>query len=300
MDIVTHTLMGSIVASPFLKDDPAVAFCIIFGSMAPDLDVFTLHVSRRFFLKCHQTYTHALPLIALGGLLVAGSLYLAGVNAIWLVAAFAAGMAFHALLDATNTYGVTLLAPFTTRRFCTEWVFFIDSVVILATVTCLLLIGELVVEGEAVGPGVAVGYVAFLAAYWMLKGYLWYRAKRLSPRDTLSIIPSAAFPWRFLCCQPHEHGVRTFTLNALDGTISNEEIHPVFDAEFDAILKTFPEYRLFRQLSPAYHVVAVDRRSDATLLTVRDLRIRNFNIRFGQLDVRLAADGSVANVVFHT
>lgn len=37
MDIVTHTFMGSIVASPFLTDDPAMAFCIIFGSMAPIL-----------------------------------------------------------------------------------------------------------------------------------------------------------------------------------------------------------------------------------------------------------------------
>ncbi|MCE9561964.1 MAG: hypothetical protein K8U57_07910 [Planctomycetes bacterium] len=74
----------------------------------------------------------------------------------------------------------------------------------------------------------------------------------------------------------------------------------MFDVEFDPILQTLPEYRLFRQLSPAYHVVAVERRPDATLLTVRDLRIRNFNIRFGQLDVRLAADGSVADVVFHT
>lgn len=134
----------------------------------------------------------------------------------------------------------------------------------------------------------------------MLKAYLWNRAKRLSPRDTLSIIPSAAIPWMFLCCQPHERGVRTFTLNAFDGMISKEEIHDVFDAEFDSILQTLPEYRLFRQLSPAYHVVAVERRPDATLLTVGDLRIRNFNIRFGQLDVRLAADGSVANVVFHT
>lgn len=113
-------------------------------------------MSRRFFLKCHQTYTHALPLIALGGLVVAGGLFLAGVNAIWLVAA---GMAFHALLDATNTYGVTLLGPFTTRRYCTEWVFFIDSVVIFATIICLLLIGERMVKGEAVGPGVALGYV---------------------------------------------------------------------------------------------------------------------------------------------
>lgn len=300
MDIVTHTMMGSIVASPLLKDHPAEALCIIFGSMAPDLDVFTLHVSRRFFLKCHQTYTHGLPLIALGGLLAIAGLSLFGHNAVWLVVAFAGGMLLHSLLDATNTYGLTLLAPFSNRRYCTEWVFFIDAVVIIATLVSLSLIGERLVRRAPIGSEVVIGYAAFLSGYWVLKAWLRNRAQRLAPADVISIIPSAAVPWRFLCCRPHEGGVRTFTLNALNGDTYGDETHAVHDAEFDAILRTLPEYRLFKQLSPVYHVVGVERIPDGTLLTVRDLRIRNFNIRFGQLDVRLAADGTITNVVFHT
>ena len=39
-------------------------------------------------------------------------------------------MLLHSLMDATNTYGVALLVPLSRKRCCTEWVFFIDGVMI--------------------------------------------------------------------------------------------------------------------------------------------------------------------------
>ena len=51
--------------------------------------------------------------------------------------ALAAGMALHGLSDWTNTYGVTLLAPFRWRRSCGEWLFFIDAGAIAASAQTL-------------------------------------------------------------------------------------------------------------------------------------------------------------------
>ena len=48
----------------------------------------------------------------------------------------------HSLLDLTNTYGVAWFMPFSNRRFCLEWVFFIDAVVLasLGVVLGLILV----------------------------------------------------------------------------------------------------------------------------------------------------------------
>ncbi len=48
-------------------------------------------------------------------------------------------MVFHSLLDYSNTYGITLLAPFSAKRFCGEWVFFIDVPVIVVSLGTLVL-----------------------------------------------------------------------------------------------------------------------------------------------------------------
>ncbi len=41
MDIVTHAMMGTIAASPFLESHPEVATAFMFGSVLPDLDVLS-------------------------------------------------------------------------------------------------------------------------------------------------------------------------------------------------------------------------------------------------------------------
>ena len=43
-----------------------------------------------------------------------------------LLVGLALGMAGHALLDLTNTYGIALLAPISRQRVCFEWTFFLD------------------------------------------------------------------------------------------------------------------------------------------------------------------------------
>src|SRR5215204_1250024 len=137
MDIVTHGMMGVIAASPFMAEHPVPSALFMLGSVLPDLDAFSRVLGKRAFLRIHQTYSHAIPVILALGALAAVGLKMGGVDAPLGGPALALGMLFHSFLDVTNTYGIRLFAPFSTRRYCTEWVFFIDTVVIVASIPTL-------------------------------------------------------------------------------------------------------------------------------------------------------------------
>jgi membrane-bound metal-dependent hydrolase YbcI (DUF457 family) len=63
MDVVTHGMMGVVIAAPFAAQHPEAAVAFMFGSVIPDGDALARMGGKRGFLKCHQTYTHALPII---------------------------------------------------------------------------------------------------------------------------------------------------------------------------------------------------------------------------------------------
>jgi membrane-bound metal-dependent hydrolase YbcI (DUF457 family) len=299
VDIVTHGMMGVIVASPFAATHPEAAAAFMFGSVAPDLDAFTRVFGRQAFMRAHQTYSHAYPVIALIGLAAWGAREAFGVYAPWAPLAFALGMAFHSTLDWTNTYGIALLAPFSRRRFCREWVFFIDSVVVSASVALLVLVGLRLSRGDPTGWQPQAAYGVTMLAYWVLKAALRRRAWARCPEGTVSLLPSALVPWRYLGCAQQEDGVLTFAVDALTGEVSAEERHAILDQDFAATLEALAEWRAMRALSPAYHVVSAEPGDAGTKLLCRDLRTRNFSTRFGQLEVELDAAGAVVKREFH-
>src|SRR5689334_2978154 len=132
MDIVTHAGIGLVAASPFLTDRPEFAVGTVAGSVLPDLDAFCRLRDKTAFLRAHQTWSHALPVqitFSIGTALF-GSLL--GWRGIEIGIGLLAGLLGHSLLDLTNTYGVAWLTPFSRRRVCFEWVFFIDVIVLVA------------------------------------------------------------------------------------------------------------------------------------------------------------------------
>jgi len=67
VDAVTHAMSGFVLASPFFTTQPTAASTFMLASVAPDLDVLSRLCGKLAFLRTHQTWTHALPLIALAG-----------------------------------------------------------------------------------------------------------------------------------------------------------------------------------------------------------------------------------------
>ena len=56
---------------------------------------------------------------------------------------------------------------------------------------------------------------------------------------------------------------------------------------------------LLRALSPAYHLVSAEPEGERTRLRCRDLRTRNFQTSFGELELVLDAQGQLQERVFH-
>ena len=297
MDIVTHAMMGTVIASPWLGSRPVEAACFVFGSVLPDLDALSRVFGPRAFLRFHQTYTHSFLLTSLIALAAWPCLSSVTETPGTAAAMLAAGMWFHISLDLTNTYGITPFAPLSLTRRCTEWVFFIDVWVIGACAAGAFLVARHWMELD-VSPLIATSLAAFLLGYWIIKAWLYRRAWNLAPLTTQSLIPSGVVPWSFLGCS-EGRPINTFSLNGLTGSVRHRRAVDVLDDQFAASLAALPEFKLMRELSPGYHVVDAQPRNGTVRCKCRDLRIRNFNTRFGELEADIHADGTVERVKWH-
>jgi len=298
MDILTHAGVGLIAASPFLANSPELALGLVAGSVLPDLDALSRLVNKRAFLHAHQTWSHALPIqlaFCLGLGAIAAWFGLRGAE---LGGGLSAGLTGHSLLDLSNTYGVTLWSPFSRRRFCLEWVFFIDAVVLAAISAGLLVVVPVLVRGQSVPLVYPAASLGFLGVYVLAKGALRRRAGRAAPQAR-SLVPSALVPWRFYGTAREQASLMIFRVNALTGTRAQVAEVALFDADYEDVLQTVADFRLMRELSPDYHVVSTSTQSSHTRLLCRDMRTRNFGTRFGDLEVWLDSSRQIIRSQFH-
>lgn len=298
MDILTHAGIGLIAASPFLAHRPALAVGIVAGSVLPDLDAFCRLLDKRAFLRAHQTWSHALPVQLAMSLGVGAVATLSGWNGLELGGGLLAGFTGHSLLDLTNTFGVAWLTPLSRRRFCLEWVFFIDAIVLAVIAVSLTVVIPFWLHWGEVPLLYSVSCLAFLAVYFLGKGVLRRRAGKFSPKAK-SLVPSALVPWRYFGTERQGDAITFFRVSALTGTRAPLGQVQVLDDRFGAVLETLPEFHLMREVSPEYHVVGASADGAATRLLYRDMRLRNFGTRFGDLEVWLDANQQISRSRFY-
>ena len=298
MDIMTHAGIGLIAASPFLADRPELAAGIVAGSVLPDLDALCRLRAKTAFLRAHQTWSHALPVQLVFSAAVGFMAALLGWRGLEVGMGLFAGFLGHSLLDLTNTYGVAWFAPFSRRRVCLEWVFFIDSVVLVSLTVALALVIPMWLRQGFV-PGIyALAFLGFLSWYVVAKGVLRRRAGAYCPASK-SLVPSALIPWRFYGTQLRQDSISHFRINALTGAYSTIDEVPVLDVPFASTLSDVPEFRLMQELSSEYHVVAASPEGAEMRLLCRDMRMRNFGTRFGDLEVWLDTTRRVTRSRFY-
>ena len=298
MDIVTHACIGIVVAAPFMADRPELAAGLLLGSVLPDLDALSRVFGKCAFLRFHQTWTHALPLQGLASVGAGLAATLFGIDGLSLALGLFTGLAIHTLLDLSNTLGVKAFAPFSMRRFCLEWVFFIDIVVLVFTFIAVgIAISQFLSTGEA-PISVTLAFVGVLAFYLGIKGFLRRRAGRFVP-EAITLIPSALEPWRFFGVIENGNCVDLFQIDAVTGKCGTLTRQIVLDGDYAGLLANVPCFRLMRELSPAYHVVSAKRTDAGEVVVCRDLRTRNFRTTFGDLEVLLDANRRIVQTTFH-
>jgi membrane-bound metal-dependent hydrolase YbcI (DUF457 family) len=298
MDIVTHAAIGLIAAAPVMNLHPELALGFVAGSVLPDLDALSRVFGKRAFLRAHQTWSHALPMQALVSMLAGFLAKACGADGFLLGAGLFAGLAIHALLDFSNTLGVTLLAPFSRQRLCLEWVFFVDAFVLMLALTATGLSLWRFNRNGDVPARYAEIFLGSMAIYFSAKGILRHRAGTLAP-DAVALIPSALWPWRFFGVANRGDCIRLFKINAITGRRKNQAQQEFFDATYAGLLANVPEFVLMRELSPAYHVVSVNKTNVGNVVVCRDLRTRNFGTTFGDLEVLLDKNNDVLRTKFH-
>lgn len=293
MDIATHAFMGLTLAYPLLQSAPLTAAAFVFGSVLPDLDAFSRLAGKRAFLAWHQTFTHSVPLILLAGAVLWAAVPLPPGEGLAPLA-FVAGLLLHVLLDVSNTYGTAVLAPFSRRRICLEWTFFIDAP------TLLLTAGTLALHASGFpGATVSMGYVGLLAVHLALRAALRHRAGAIAPKECLSLLPDAFRPWLFHGTARDGTGFRTFRVDVFRARTLDERAAPVPSDAPQSLLASLPEFRAMTGLSPAYTPVFVTPTPEGLLVVCRDLRTPHFGGRFGQLDVLFDSSGRVIRSNFH-
>ncbi len=298
MDIVTHAGIGLIAATPVLDSHPELALGLVAGSVVPDLDALSRVFGKRAFLRAHQTWSHALPVHVVISMLAGLLAHACGGNGLLLGLGLFVGLSIHVLLDFSNTLGVTLLAPFSRKRFCLEWVFFIDAFVALLTFTATSFTIWLFYQNGEVSVGCAAIFFGVMVVYFGAKGFMRRGAAAIAP-DAITMMPSALWPWRFFGVTETGSCIRIIQVNAITGRselLANQE---VLDTTYAGLLAEVPEFILMRELSAAYHVVSAKRTDAGEIIACRDLRTRNFKTTFGDLDVLLDGDKRVIGTTFH-
>lgn len=121
MENVTHSLTGLALARIGLhRFSPHATLLLILSANAPDIDILALAQSPWRYFELHRGFTHSLPclpILAILPVVVVAAIYrqkLPWLTA-WLLCCI--GVGSHILIDCTNSYGVRLLLPFSSRWF---------------------------------------------------------------------------------------------------------------------------------------------------------------------------------------
>lgn len=119
MDNITHSLTGLALSRTGLdRFCPRAVWLLIISANAPDADIVVAPEGAFRYLEVHRGYTHSLaglPCMAALTMVVIAAIFrqrLPWFRA-WLICLI--GVASHLLLDVTNSYGVRLLLPFSSR-----------------------------------------------------------------------------------------------------------------------------------------------------------------------------------------
>jgi inner membrane protein len=119
MDNVTHSLTGLALARVGLsRFCPRATLLLILSANAPDADIVAAVNGPLQYFEAHRGYTHSLiglPVLAIIPVLVTAAIFrqkLPWLRA-WILCCI--GIASHLLLDWTNSYGVRLLLPFSSK-----------------------------------------------------------------------------------------------------------------------------------------------------------------------------------------
>lgn len=219
MDPLTHTATGLFLGRIGLRRwTPLATPILLLAANAPDVDIVTLSGGSLDYLNYHRHLTHALAAVPVLAIACVGLVRLIARKPVhWLGACAAAAVALltHLALDLTNTYGVRVLLPFSSRWFRLDltnvvdlWIWAVFLLSIAAPFLGRLVgseIGAPSSESHIHGRGFAWCALLFLLLYTGARAVLHDRALAIiesrvyegAPPARAMAAPDAIDPWRW-------------------------------------------------------------------------------------------------------
>jgi inner membrane protein len=299
MDPLTHTATGIFLSRAGLSRwTPAATPILILAANAPDVDILAAAGGSLNYLHYHRHITHslaALPVLALASAGLTAALW-PGKKIRWPGAFWAAliAAASHLLLDLTNSYGVRLFLPFSSRWFHLDitnvadlWIWSVILLCFLGPVISRLVSAE-ISSGSAkvrhAGRGFALFGLVFLCLYDSGRGVLHARAVAvLDSRLYQGAIPlrvaalpdaSNPFHWRGVVETSHFFAVQDVNLwGDFDPARAAIFYKPPAGPELQAARRT-ETFRIFLGFSqlPLWQVFPAPEPEGGKLVEVFDLR----------------------------
>jgi inner membrane protein len=253
MDNVTHTVTGLVLAQAGLgRMTPHGATLLVLAANAPDIDIVMATQGALRYFECHRGYTHcllALPVMALISVLVTSLIFRQRLP--WLRATLIAcvGVGSHLLLDWTNSYGIRLLLPFSSRwsygnlNSLPDFVMF--AMLLFAVIWPLFerfVVGEMGGKGKREGRGSGLAIAVLLALVFFDAGREVLRRQAIAKFSrapegqeqplAVSALPTSVnpFTWTVIAQNAASYRiVETKLLQPADEAISSRTVYKVSD-----------------------------------------------------------------------
>ncbi len=263
MDNITHSLTGLALSRAGLsRYSPHAAALLILSANAPDIDIVATARGSLAYLEAHRGYTHSLLCLPIMSLLPV--LVVAGISKrrlpwfrAWILCCI--GVASHLVMDWTNSFGVRLLLPFSSRWFHLDVNSLYDGWIMTALAFAAVwplfarLVSSEIGDRASAGRGVAIFALAFFFFFDCGRAALHARAvaqlqSRLyegTPPLQAVALPQPFSPLQWTGVVETAADYRTVALDPLD-QLDMENAHTWYKAAMTASLTSAKATEPFR------------------------------------------------------
>jgi inner membrane protein len=305
MDNITHTLTGLMMARAGLgrTTERGGSLMLMLAANTPDVDAISALSGNLAYLQYHRGYLHSLamaPLLAVFPLLLAGWI-IRGVSVNWRgYFACLLGVLSHLALDLSNSYGIRLYLPFSSRWLELDLTEFIDPGILLIFLSAIAIPALSRVPRR-------VWACAALATFLGYEGFRFAARQRAIAlirtsihADRVAVLPEGVNPLRWRGIVETGDSVRTVPIlltrdfdPGLGRIYYSAPQSPALDAA--RATKEFREFLRFNQL-PFWIVTPM---GEATRVDLIDLRFGPpLRPGLASASAIVAADGRVREVQF--
>jgi len=280
MDILHHSVIGLIGVNVALDLDCAmIGYFFLLGSILPDLDAFLVVLNKRLYLKNHQGFSHSLLLAPVYAFILV-FVFTFWIDFLWMnYMGLLLGIFVHSILDYSNTYGIKLFYPLSNKRFSLDAIFFIDTFLILLTLSMYIYHYNI---------SIYLGlFLLYIGAKIVMQRYIKQKL------NASFVIPSAFNPFEFFIYIYDKKRIEIFRYTLFSDKKRDYKKIENQDEIFYYLTQKSSLFKDIQKISKALHIVKVSKSNQKTIIEAKDLAVRNFGMKFATTTLEFNLNGDL-------